>query len=81
MSLRRVAALDVWEITCIQNALCQDCSKLGHNIIVLIIDHFGIELSELADLNGRKRKRNYKTDIKKHESNILSLWEACWISA
>lgn len=49
-------ALNVWGITCIQNALCQDCSKLRHNIIVLIIDHFGIELSELADLDRKKEK-------------------------
>lgn len=36
--------------TCIQYALGQNSAKLGHDIIMFIIDDFGIQLPELIHL-------------------------------
>lgn len=29
----------IWKLTCIQNTLGQDGTKLGHDVIVLVVDH------------------------------------------
>ena len=39
-------------LTRIQNALGQDGSELGHDVIVLVVDHLGVQLSELVHLQG-----------------------------
>lgn len=43
-------------VTCIQNALGQNGAKLGHNIIMLIIDDFGVQLSELIHLEEEDKE-------------------------
>lgn len=40
----------VCTLTCVEDSLCQDGPKFGHNIIMLVIDHLCIKLSELVHL-------------------------------
>lgn len=47
--------------TCIQYALGQNSTKLGHDIIMLIIDDFGIQLSELIHLKEQQRELQSKS--------------------
>lgn len=39
-------------LTCIQDSLGQDGTKLGHNVVMLIVDHLCVKLPELVHLNG-----------------------------
>lgn len=44
----------VWILTRIEDSLSQDGTKLGHDIIVLVIDHLCIKLPELVHLRQKK---------------------------
>lgn len=44
----------VWILTCIEDPLGQNSSKLGHNVIMLVVNHLGIKLSELVHLRKRQ---------------------------
>lgn len=48
-------ALFVWILTRIKDSLSQDGAKLGHDIIVLVIDHLRIKLPELVYLKKKKK--------------------------
>lgn len=36
--------------TCIEDSLGQDGAKLGHDVVMLVIDDLGVKLPELVDL-------------------------------
>lgn len=48
--------LFVWILTRIEDSLSQDGAKLGHDIIVLVIDHLRIKLPELVHLKEKKKQ-------------------------
>lgn len=47
---------DLKTFTCVQYALGQNSAKLGHDIIMFIIDDFGIQLSELIHLKEQEKE-------------------------
>ena len=53
---RQINLEDVKTFTCIQYALGQNSAKLGHDIIMFIIDDFGIQLSELIHLKEQEKE-------------------------
>ena len=51
MCLKPGTSIDtIWRLTRIQDALGQDGSELGHDVVVLVVDHLGVQLSELVHL-------------------------------
>lgn len=44
---------------------------------MLIVDHFGIELSELADLDGEKKRKDYKIALVKYSVIMGSILDFC----
>ena len=43
------------DITGINNALRQDSPELGHDVLMLVADHLGVQLSEVRHLTNRGR--------------------------
>ena len=67
--------------TCVQYALGQNSAKLGHNIIMLIIDDSGIQLSELIhlwtsdfSLLDHDESRSYESSLPHIVHRVICHW-------